>query len=76
MAWWGKLIGGALGFMMGGPLGALLGGIAFGPLAERFGLPVVFIVCAGLAAVGWQLASASRRQKPAKDMNREAPDVA
>jgi len=26
MAWWGKLIGGALGFMMGGPLGALLGG--------------------------------------------------
>jgi len=25
MAWWGKLIGGALGFMMGGPLGALLG---------------------------------------------------
>lgn len=26
MAWWGKVIGGALGFMMGGPLGALLGG--------------------------------------------------
>jgi len=26
MAWWGKLIGGTLGFMMGGPLGALLGG--------------------------------------------------
>ena len=25
MAWWGKLIGGTLGFMMGGPLGALLG---------------------------------------------------
>ena len=25
MAWWGKLIGGALGFMMGGPLGARLG---------------------------------------------------
>ncbi len=25
MAWWGKLIGGSLGFMMGGPLGALLG---------------------------------------------------
>ena len=25
MAWWGKLIGGALGFMGGGPLGALLG---------------------------------------------------
>jgi len=25
MAWWGKLFGGALGFMLGGPLGALLG---------------------------------------------------
>lgn len=26
MSWWGKLIGGAFGFMLGGPLGALLGG--------------------------------------------------
>ena len=26
MAWWGKIIGGGLGFMMGGPLGALIGG--------------------------------------------------
>tara|TARA_Y100000766_G_C18850185_1_gene577786 strand:- start:189 stop:983 length:795 start_codon:yes stop_codon:yes gene_type:complete len=26
MAWWGKLIGGTLGFMIGGPIGALLGG--------------------------------------------------
>ncbi len=25
MTWWGKLIGGTLGFMLGGPLGALLG---------------------------------------------------
>lgn len=25
MGWWGKLVGGALGFAMGGPLGALLG---------------------------------------------------
>ena len=25
MAWWGKLIGGAFGYMLGGPLGALLG---------------------------------------------------
>lgn len=25
MAWWGKVIGGALGFMLGGPLGAVLG---------------------------------------------------
>jgi len=43
MNWWGKLIGGAFGFMLGGPLGALLGaalghnfdkgltGIAFDP---------------------------------------------
>lgn len=25
MSWWGKVVGGAFGFMMGGPLGALLG---------------------------------------------------
>ncbi len=25
MAWWGKLVGGALGFMIGGPIGAMLG---------------------------------------------------
>lgn len=25
MSWWGKLIGGAFGFMLGGPLGAMLG---------------------------------------------------
>ena len=25
MAWWGKVVGGAFGFMLGGPLGALLG---------------------------------------------------
>ena len=25
MAWWGKLVGGAFGFMLGGPLGAALG---------------------------------------------------
>ena len=25
MSWWGKLVGGALGFMLGGPLGAILG---------------------------------------------------
>lgn len=29
MAWWGKALGGAFGFMMGGPLGALIG-VAFG----------------------------------------------
>ena len=27
MAWWGKLVGGTLGFMLGGPLGALLGSV-------------------------------------------------
>jgi DnaJ like chaperone protein len=26
MGWWGKVVGGTLGFVMGGPLGALLGG--------------------------------------------------
>ena len=25
MSWWGKVIGGAFGFMLGGPLGALFG---------------------------------------------------
>ncbi|MDH3380545.1 MAG: co-chaperone DjlA, partial [Gammaproteobacteria bacterium] len=25
MAWWGKFIGGGLGFLMGGPLAAVLG---------------------------------------------------
>ncbi len=27
MAWWGKLVGGTLGFMIGGPLGAMLGAV-------------------------------------------------
>ncbi len=27
MSWWGKLLGGAFGFMLGGPLGALLGAV-------------------------------------------------
>ena len=34
MSWWGKLAGGAFGFMMGGPLGALLG-VAFGHQFDR-----------------------------------------
>ena len=29
MSWWGKIVGGAFGFMLGGPLGAMLGA-AFG----------------------------------------------
>ncbi|MBF0265305.1 MAG: co-chaperone DjlA [Gammaproteobacteria bacterium] len=32
MSWWGKVLGGTLGFTMGGPLGALLGGY----LGHRF----------------------------------------
>jgi len=27
MGWWGKLVGGAFGFMLGGPLGAILGAV-------------------------------------------------
>ena len=27
MSWWGKVIGGALGFALGGPIGAILGGV-------------------------------------------------
>lgn len=34
MAWWGKALGGAFGFMLGGPLGALMG-IAFGHSFDR-----------------------------------------
>lgn len=34
MSWWGKLLGGAFGFMLGGPLGALLGA-AFGHNFDR-----------------------------------------
>ena len=34
MNWWGKLIGGGLGFMMGGPLGAIMGA-AFGHQFDR-----------------------------------------
>lgn len=45
MAWWGKALGGAFGFMVGGPLGALMG-IAFGHSFDR-GLNSV-------GDVGWQ----------------------
>ena len=34
MAWWGKALGGAFGFLLGGPLGALMG-IAFGHGFDR-----------------------------------------
>lgn len=45
MAWWGKALGGAFGFMVGGPLGALMG-IAFGHNFDR-GLN-------GMDKEGWQ----------------------
>jgi len=35
MAWWGKIVGGALGLVAGGPLGALLGG-ALGHQFDKF----------------------------------------
>ena len=34
MSWWGKLIGGTVGFMIGGPLGGLLG-VALGHQADK-----------------------------------------
>ena len=34
MAWWGKLLGGTLGYMLGGPLGAMLG-VALGGNFDR-----------------------------------------
>ena len=34
MAWWGKALGGAFGFMVGGPFGALMG-VAFGHNFDR-----------------------------------------
>ena len=40
MAWWGKFVGGALGFMLGGPIGAMLGatmGHNFDSAARRQG---------------------------------------
>jgi len=39
MTWWGKLVGGVLGFMLGGPLGALLGGALGHALDRAMGLP-------------------------------------
>ncbi len=53
MAWWGKALGGAFGFMIGGPLGALMG-IAFGHNFDR-----------GMNSMGdadWQVGSQDRVQ--------------
>ena len=48
MSWWGKLVGGALGFAMGGPIGALLGAVV-GHQLDR-GLEVA----AQHESLGWQ----------------------
>ena len=53
MAWWGKALGGAFGFMIGGPLGALMG-IAFGHNFDR-GMK-------GLGDSNWQGADQGRVQ--------------
>ncbi len=53
MAWWGKALGGAFGFMIGGPLGALMG-IAFGHNFDR-----------GMSSLGdtdWQVGGQDRVQ--------------
>ena len=50
MAWWGKLIGGAFGFMMGGPLGAALGTV----LGHQFDK--------GLKSTGARIGSTERAQ--------------
>ncbi|WP_456379051.1 co-chaperone DjlA [Thiolapillus sp.] len=39
MTWWGKLAGGAFGFMLGGPLGALLGGVLGHKLDQQTSSP-------------------------------------
>ncbi len=38
MAWWGKLLGGTLGYMLGGPLGAMLGVALGGNFDKGLGL--------------------------------------
>jgi DnaJ like chaperone protein len=53
MAWWGKALGGAFGFMIGGPLGALMG-IAFGHNFDR-GMN-------SLGDAGWQAGGQDRVQ--------------
>jgi len=37
MSWWGKALGGTVGFMIGGPLGALLGAVAGHQLDQQHG---------------------------------------
>lgn len=39
MSWWGKALGGTVGFMIGGPLGAILGAVAGHQLDQQHGTP-------------------------------------
>jgi DnaJ like chaperone protein len=57
MSWWGKLVGGALGFAMGGPIGALLGA-AVGHQLDR-GLEVA----AQHDSLGWQGGASHSQQE-------------
>ena len=57
MSWWGKLVGGALGFAMGGPIGALLGA-AVGHQLDR-GLEVA----AQHDSLGWQGSAGAAQQE-------------
>ncbi len=57
MSWWGKLVGGALGFAMGGPIGALLGAVV-GHQLDR-GLEVA----AQHESLGWQGAGGAAQQE-------------
>jgi len=56
MSWWGKLVGGALGFAMGGPIGAVLGA-AVGHQLDR-GLEVA----SQHESLGWQGGGASQER--------------
>jgi len=56
MSWWGKLVGGALGFAIGGPIGALLGA-AVGHQVDR-GLEA-----AQYEQLGWQGAGSAAQQE-------------
>ncbi|MEJ2362282.1 MAG: co-chaperone DjlA [Gammaproteobacteria bacterium] len=57
MSWWGKLAGGALGFVVGGPIGAMLGAVV-GHQLDR-GLDVA----AQHDALGWQGAGNTAQQE-------------
>jgi DnaJ like chaperone protein len=60
MSWWGKLVGGALGFAMGGPIGAMLGAVV-GHQLDR-GLEVA----TQHDALGWQGSGGAAQQERAQ----------